>query len=457
MKPPGEEQSSVDAGSDPPIGTVEAGGYLLRVGDAAGTIVERVGGEGTAEQPRPSVDGPGKPPSAIDAATGAVDDAAAVTAKVERAVALGKGVAEGQAFDPEQLSLEVDSLLGLLERLDRQGRAEEVLRLARALSTVVSLLKRWVALLRALRAALRASEKLGDLDGLAWAKHELGTLHLVTGDVAGAERCLREALATRERLGDRRGMAATSRNTQALCERLRQMLRERKLVQHSSRLPIPQRPLLLACLAAALLLLGGAAGAVLAKGGGSDSSAAGAEEARATNAGGPATLLSLTVVGPGSVSSEPPGIECDAANAAAYVPGDRGTEARLAATGSIREGEIEKPTTEEPTTEEPTTEEPTVEEPTTEEPTTEEPTTEEPGTEDPGVEPTPEEEGEAKGSPTTSCGHRFDAGEAVLLTAEPAASSSVEFSGDCVPQGETECRVTMDQAREVTVVFAEVG
>jgi hypothetical protein len=198
----------------------------------------------------------------------AVDEASAVTAKTERAVALFRGLVEGKALDPEALSAEVDSLLSLLERLDRQGRHREALRLARALSALLALLMRWAALVRSLGIALQSAERLGDAGAIAWAKHELGTLHLAA-EPAGAERALGEAREIRERLGDRSGLVATDRNLQVLCQQLRQLLRDGKLMQKEGLLQSALRsPLFLAVVAALVLAAGGVAGGVIDVGGG---------------------------------------------------------------------------------------------------------------------------------------------------------------------------------------------
>lgn len=271
MGPSDAETSGTRAGADPPEvarGSLAVGGYVLDLGSTAGTVVQRApvpGGarEGDESLERAFDEQEPEGGSGAAIAAGVVDDASEVTAKIERAVALGKAVAESKALSPEQLALEAGSLIDLLGRLDRQERFKEALRLARALVNLLMLLRRWVALLRALRAALRAGEKLGDLAAVGWAKHELGTLRLAAGDVNGAELSLREAQEIRERIGDRRGLAATTRNLQALCERLREMLREEELVRAGAQSSPVLRPLILAALFV-LLFGGGVAAGVIA-------------------------------------------------------------------------------------------------------------------------------------------------------------------------------------------------
>ena len=215
--------------------TVEVGGYVLEPG-AAGTAIRSEGAAGAAAEPlqRAFAEAP-QPAEAEPALATEVEEASQATAKIERAVALCKGIGEGKALDPTQLGLEVGALLDCLERLDRKKEHKKSIQMARALASLLMLLKRWADLLQTLRTALRAGEALGDLDAVAWAEHELGTLRLAAGDVADAEQNLRKAKEIRERIGDRRGLGVTERNLGALCERLRQMLRDDELVRRDTR------------------------------------------------------------------------------------------------------------------------------------------------------------------------------------------------------------------------------
>ena len=165
----------------------------------------------------------------------------------------------------------IGSLVGLLERLDREGKHEDALRVARTLSKLLSLARRWLDLLKALQAALRAGQVLSDDAAVAWAKHELGTAQLVTGDVGGAQQTLTEAREIRARLGDRNALAATEDNLRALSERAPQP-------------PAPARggdnarpPLirLLPAIVVGVVLFGaGVAGGVVVGGSGNDQTAA---------------------------------------------------------------------------------------------------------------------------------------------------------------------------------------
>lgn len=217
---------------------VEIGDFALQVGSPAGTLIEPGDGAAGAEA-RPLrqalEEPPLKKPETAPAFATEVDDASEATVKIERAVALGKGIGEGKVLDPTQLGLEVGALLDCLERLDREGKYKKSLQMARALATLLMLLKRWADLFKTLRGALRAAEQLGDQEAIAWAKHELGTLRLAASDVGGADRDLSQAREIRERIGDRRGLAATERNMAVLCERLRAMLRDEDLVKRGAR------------------------------------------------------------------------------------------------------------------------------------------------------------------------------------------------------------------------------
>lgn len=258
-------------------GSVAIGGFTLQVGGAGGTVIQQStqpAAEGTGTLARALEEPEAKEKSAAVETAEKVEDASGVTAKCERAVSLSKGVAEGKALDPEQLGAEVGALLDLLERLDRKSRHKDALKIARALATLLMLLRRWAALLRTLRTALGVAEKLGDLDAIGWAKHELGTLRLAAGDIEGAGRDLHEAREIRERIGDRRGLATTNRNLGALCERLQQMLREEELVRRRPRGP---RPTVLWVLALAVLFALAFAAGVLAGNGGNSGKPAGFE------------------------------------------------------------------------------------------------------------------------------------------------------------------------------------
>ncbi len=237
---------------------VQVGGYALEPGAAGTTIRAEGGSPGAAAGPlQRAFAEPARPKDPEPAFATEVDEASQATAKIERAVALCKGVGEGRALDPTQLALEVGVLLDCLERLDRKKEHRKAIQMARALATLLMLLKRWTDLLQTLRTALRAGEALGDLDAVAWAEHELGTLRLAAGDIADAEQNLRRAKELRERIGDRRGLGATERNLGALCERLRQMLQDKEFVQRGARGPATPRLTLFAALFAFVFAMAG--------------------------------------------------------------------------------------------------------------------------------------------------------------------------------------------------------
>jgi hypothetical protein len=200
-------------------GTVRAGRFVLEVGSYAGTRAYF-----TPDQPgdstglRVALDQAPSPgyEDGLEAAEGALEETASVTSKVERGLELFTALAQGRVFDRQVLQKEIDALLGTLERLDKQGRYREALRLARVLSGVLALGSRWVSLVDTLRIALRAARALGDAPGVAWARHELGTLALGAEDAAAANGQLTEALKLREGLGDERGAETTRHNLAVL-------------------------------------------------------------------------------------------------------------------------------------------------------------------------------------------------------------------------------------------------
>jgi len=272
---------------DRETGSIEVGAYLLDAGGEGGTLLQqgRDGGEAEIASLRSALEQ--RPPKSVERAPALateIDEAAEATSKVEQAAALCKGAAEGHALDPDQLALEVGTLLDCLERLDRKKKHKKALQLARSLATLLMLLKRWASLLQTLRIALRAGEELGDESAVAWAQHELGILRLAGGDVEGAERCLRQAREIRERIGDRRGLATTNRNMQVLCERLRDMLQDEELVRsRPGRRPSLRGALAAAALGGFLFVAGVAAGTIT--GGGSEPVAEKAIQTRGDQSG----------------------------------------------------------------------------------------------------------------------------------------------------------------------------
>lgn len=204
-----------------PVATVRKGVYELEVGGPAGMIVSRREEPAEAEAP----DRPGH----VEQVENVVDRASGVTAKVERGKALFEDLADGK-LEPAQIANSVDSLVGLLEKLDRKGKHEDALRVARVLSKLLTLARRWADLLKALRAAERIGRLLGDDQIIAWAQHEIGTAQLVEGDTENATQNLNRARKARKRLRDRPGQAATERNLRVLAKLVPtrgRMLRER--------------------------------------------------------------------------------------------------------------------------------------------------------------------------------------------------------------------------------------
>jgi hypothetical protein len=270
-------------------GRVTVGGSELQLGRPAGMVLTSGADGGSDDLPKLAKaleEDNGKDPEAPDHGLGteanaAVERVSDVTAQIERGNTLFNEVADGQ-LSVADVKDEVDVLLGLLGRLDREGRWREELALARALSGLLGLVRRWMELVRSLRAALGAATKLADTDAIGWAEHELGSLHLVGGNAAAAERRLGQAREIRQRLGDRDGLAVTDHNLQVLCRMLRQLLRDGRLTQDDQRdRGVRNRRILALAVAALLLVGGGVAGAVIRGSGGH------ATHNNAHNPGGP--------------------------------------------------------------------------------------------------------------------------------------------------------------------------
>jgi hypothetical protein len=185
------------------------GRFTLHVGSLHGTRAD------PAPEPAPEPDAlaealrrpPPKLRAAADSVSTAVAKAEEVTAGVERANDLVTALAKGLTLDPKALERQVNALLDVLDRADREGRYEDELRLARALVALLALVPRWIALVEVLRRAAGAAAAVGDRAGEAWANHELGSFALGAGDAQAATHHLGAALRLRREIGDKIGRA----------------------------------------------------------------------------------------------------------------------------------------------------------------------------------------------------------------------------------------------------------
>jgi hypothetical protein len=341
---------------DPPVRRALAvGRYALVLGDRAGTAVLAVdGGNLPPALAQPIMPAEGqearlplaralararreRDPLRTEAAAleAAVGDASEVSGKVERVVALFTEIAEGRR-DPASINDEVDALCDLLQRLDRDGRWEEALRVARALAMLLALLGRWIELVHSLQVAVGAAERLTDDIGKAWALHEQGTWQLVAGNHAEADELLGKARDLRARSGDRRELAMTERNLQGLCRALRAELHtHQSWVERMLKSPLPA-----GVLAVLLLLAGGAAGAIVASNADSTSGPAAVSRAptktiAAQTAGGsttPAAASQSKGSTTPSASTTPTGTASN--NPAGTGPASEGSKATPATKGS---------------------------------------------------------------------------------------------------------------------------
>ena len=147
---------------------------------------------------------------------GAVEEAEEITSSIERANEIVTAVAQGLTLDPKHLETQLNALLTVLERADREGRWEDEIRLARALVALLALIPRWLALAETLRRALAAARAIGDQSAVAWAHHEVGTFALAADDGAAATFHLNEAVRLRDRLGERAAAELTRHNLSLL-------------------------------------------------------------------------------------------------------------------------------------------------------------------------------------------------------------------------------------------------
>ena len=177
---------------------MSVGSYRLEVGPAEDTFAlftaqkEERNAEGLAQAL--NVEAEAGAAKGADLLEGPLDEASSVTDWSERSLSLFNAIAAGNALDPKVVSQELDAALALLTRLDRSGRHKDVLRLARDLAALYSLLLRWLELVRTLRLALNAAHAIGDRSAESWALHELGSLHLAAGHSKTAAKYLHQAM-----------------------------------------------------------------------------------------------------------------------------------------------------------------------------------------------------------------------------------------------------------------------
>jgi Divergent InlB B-repeat domain len=209
-------------------------------------------------------------------------------------------------------------MLDVLDSLDRDGRWDEWLRYARAINSLLVLAKRWAKLVGSLRTALQAAQRVPELEAaVAWAQHELGTLHLAVEDAAGAVKRLDTAQEIRRRLRDGEGLAATEQSLSVLC-------RQQARAGRTGRSRRSRRVLVAVTAVLLLLLAGGVAGAVVDPfdSGDEDSGEGGASEVAAVT-----VTVRIRGDGEGRVTS-PSGVDCPGE---CVVSVERGSQVRLTA------------------------------------------------------------------------------------------------------------------------------
>jgi hypothetical protein len=151
------------------------------------------------------------PTDVMGAAEQTLADVESVTGKVEQALELFTACAQGR-IDRGVALKQADALMSALERLDREGRYTDCIRLGRVLAGALALLMRWVALVQTLRIALKAAAALGDTAGVGWARHELGTFSIGAEDAKAATGQLEQARKIRRELKDDVGLQVTEHN-----------------------------------------------------------------------------------------------------------------------------------------------------------------------------------------------------------------------------------------------------
>jgi chitodextrinase len=308
--------------------SVRIGAYRLEVSGGAGSFAQFEGDDEdeNARELAAALDEPERPPVAVAAIEEFEETADEVTSRIEKADEYLRSAAAGELLDLDNLTGEIDSLLDLCARLDKQGRFDEELKLMRSLNGLLALCLRWWDLIRSLRALLRSATGAKHAPAQAFAHHELGSLHLCAGQPAEAAKHLGEALRLEDVMGDLAGRCATRHNLDSS---------HRDLAMRSSGGVRPPRRLQrLVVLAGALAIAGGSgAGIALAihGDGGNDHS---------TTAPPPPPpagkhVLTVALAGKGAGSVRGPGIRCPSDCKAPIRDGKTVTLTATRANGSV--------------------------------------------------------------------------------------------------------------------------
>jgi hypothetical protein len=198
---------------------VVAGEYELDVGVPGGSRLALIPPE-SRKQPGQLADALGPPGGElrppVDFLKGVVDEGSKAADDVDRAVALITAASQDAFANLATINVEIDVVLGALSRLDRDGRYEDEIELARTLADLLALLERWWELVQTLLHAFDAAKHLAGEHARdhaqAWALHELGSLSACAGRPARAHDLLGRARDIRIRIDDHQGLAATTQN-----------------------------------------------------------------------------------------------------------------------------------------------------------------------------------------------------------------------------------------------------
>jgi len=266
---------------------ITVGRFTLSLGGPHGTVAEPAAkpDDQAATALAGALDQPAPPPSSAEAIASSIEQVNETTSSVEHATHLAEALARGATLDPQTLQTQLNGLIDMAERADKEGRYHDEIRLSRALVTLLSLTARWLALIETLRRVGTAAAAVGDPASSAFAHHELGTWSLASGNRPAATAHLDEARRLRQAQGDVEGANVSVRNL--------------ALAQAAPGPGFAHRALVIAVvvLAGLLLLAGGLAlGGVIGGGGGTDTTGESTTEQSSTaQANRPPTAGDVTV------------------------------------------------------------------------------------------------------------------------------------------------------------------
>ena len=141
---------------------------------------------------------------------------AMTAATLDRSIAYFKEALATRGQDWDFCAAELGNIVGCIEWAAQNNRWRDVIALSRAIDPYLTLHGLWDVWRLLLNRVLEGARATGDQAAEAWARHQLGTQALASGQITQAIRFLRQARDQRRALGDTIGAAYSQHNLDVL-------------------------------------------------------------------------------------------------------------------------------------------------------------------------------------------------------------------------------------------------